>query len=369
MSERRRLATRLAMSRLVLVAVLVAAAVVGFVFLGRATTAHTVTAEFRDADGLVVGNEVRVAGIVAGNVQSVQAHVDPRTGQQYALATLEVNDDHWPLYTGTQVAVKPKGVLSNVFVDIEPASRHNAPLGDGHVFTVDQTQSPVNIQELANVFDADVRSSLRTGISEGTIVLDSGGAAHLNDLLHQANPLSADLTPLTSVLAARTPELDRLNYELDSISGELAREDGNLRGLIQNSDVTLGALAARQDEIKGTLDHASGTLTSLDAGLKGEEPNLAAIFQKSPGTLASAKSASDSLTPLIVSIDPHISNLDILLNELITATGYNNNSSHVDTLRVDGTLPPPGYSSIGCGGEPLENGTQAGCPTQLGAHR
>jgi len=157
------------------------------------------------------------------------------------------------------------------------------------------------------------------------------------------------------VLAQRSPELDRLNGEFAAVSGDLAREDDSLRGLIIHADVTFGALAAKQHELQGTLDHAAGTLTTIDAGLKGEEGNLAAIFRKGPAALNSAKAASDALTPLITSVNPHIPDLNVLLNELITASGYRGNAAGIDTLRVDGTPPPLGYTAVGCGGEPLEN--------------
>ncbi len=354
MTSLRRALDRVLSSRLSLLVVLAGAAIAGFAFLGGSSS-HEVTAYFSDANGITSGNEVRVAGIEVGSVKSIEV-----TGGE-AKVLMEVDAAHWPLHRGTRIAVKPKGVLSNMYVDLEPGSASSPTLAADHSFGTRETSSPVNLDAFSNIFDPEVRVSIRTQLQEGPIAFGGTGANDLNTTLAYLNPLSRDLQPITAVLAQRSPELDRLNGEFDKISGDLAREDGNLRGLISNADITFGALAAKQHELQGTLDHAAGTLTTLDAGLKGEEGNLAAIFRKGPASLRSAKAASDALTPLITDVNPHIPDLNQLLNELITATGYRGNASGIDTLRVDGTTPPSDYPKPSpCGGEPLENSCGGG---------
>src|SRR5207253_2925924 len=107
-------------------------------FLGIGGSSHTVTAQFRDADGLVVGNEVRVAGVQAGTVTSVEVGTDPK-GSQYAQVELTIDPSQWPLHKGTRVAIKPKGVLSNVFVELDPGSVHSPSLGDSPNFPLSTT--------------------------------------------------------------------------------------------------------------------------------------------------------------------------------------------------------------------------------------
>jgi phospholipid/cholesterol/gamma-HCH transport system substrate-binding protein len=319
---------------------------------------HTVLAQFSNVNGLVGGNEVRIGGIEVGSVQSLDVHVDPKTGQQAAVATFTVDGAHWPLHKGTTVAVRPKGVLSNVYIDVVPGSPASPSLGDNPTFALGQTSSPVNLDELSNIFDPSVRESIRTQLQEGVIAFGGTGIGDLNQTIANANPLTADAVPITGVLGARSPELDRLNGEFDTITAELSREDANLRGLLANGEVFLGVLATHQVSLQGTLVHAAGTLTTLDQALRGQESNLAAIFQKGPNALNQAKSAADFLAPLISNVDPYIADLDILLHEFITATGYtqtipptsNAYGLPLDMLRVDGSLNPPGKSASPCGG-------------------
>lgn len=364
MSLFHRLAGSIGASKGAFLVALVAGTIFGTAFLGGGGS-HHVVARFAFAAGLVPGNDVRIAGVEAGHVDSVV--VGTAGGSQYAEATLSIDSADWPLRQGTLMAVRPRGVLSEVFVDIQPGSPASAALPDGYVFDVKSTTSPVNLDEFNNVFDPNVRTAIRTQLQEGVLAFGGAGATDLNQTLANAQPLLQDTVPLTDVLAARTPELDRLNVEFDTISGELAREDGNLRSLIANADTTLQALASRQEQLQGTLVHASGTLASIDAGLRGEEGNLQAIFAKGPTALHDAEQAANYLLPLISAVNPHVPDLDILLNEFVTATGFDTGTSNgIDTLRVDATLPPSNRTSYECGGEPTEQGSQlgsAGCPS------
>jgi ABC-type transporter Mla subunit MlaD len=256
------------------------------------------------------------------------------------------------------VAALPPNVLSNVYIDVVPGSAASPSLGDNPTFALGQTSSPVNLDELSNIFDPSVRESIRTQLQEGVLAFGGTGIGDLNQTIANANPLTAAAVPITGVLGARSPELDRLNGEFDTITAELSREDANLRGLLANGEVFLGVLATHQVSLQGTLVHAAGTLTTLDQALRGQESNLAAIFQKGPNALNQAKSAADFLAPLISNVDPYIADLDILLHEFITATGYtqtipptsNAYGLPLDMLRVDGSLNPPGKSASPCGG-------------------
>jgi phospholipid/cholesterol/gamma-HCH transport system substrate-binding protein len=352
-----RIVRMLASSKALFMAAVITGAITGL-GLSFGSSSHTVLAQFTNVNGLVGGNEVRIGGIEVGSVQSLDVSIDSQTGQQSAQVAFTVDSAHWPLRQGTTVAVRPKGVLSNVYVDVEPGSSSAPSLGDNPRFDANHTSSPVNLDELSNIFDPSVRTSIRTQLQEGVLAFGGTGVGDLNQTIANANPLTADAVPITTVLGERTPELDRLNFEFDTISGDLAREDSNLRGLITNGDQFLGVLATHEASLQGTLVHAAGTLTSLDQGLHGEESNLAAIFQKGPNALNQAKTSADLLAPLISNVDPYINDLDVLLHEFLTATGYTQNTPPtnnaygglLDMLRVDGSLPAPGESAKACGG-------------------
>ncbi|HXA28018.1 MAG TPA: MlaD family protein [Candidatus Angelobacter sp.] len=320
MSRTGRITAVLLSSRTLMLLALGAAAAAGVAFLGGGS-GHQVVAQFTDADGLVAGNEIRVAGLqTGGTVDSVAVQV--LDGKQVAVAVLNIDDSHWPLHQGTTMAVRPKGVLSNVYVAMAPGSSSAPVLDASHVFTTKETSSPIQLDAFSNLFTQDVRESIRTQIQEGVVAFGGAGADNTNGLLQNLNPLTASLSPFTAVLAQRSPELDRLNGEFDTITAELAREDGNLRGLIENGNTFLHAIAVNATSLQGTLVHASGTLGSLDAALKGEESNLAAIFRKGPSQLDASANLADNTNPVVSFINPRVKDLDALLNYFLSATGY-----------------------------------------------
>jgi phospholipid/cholesterol/gamma-HCH transport system substrate-binding protein len=251
MSKTGRISAVLLSSRSLMLLALGAAAAAGVAFLGSGSS-HTVVAQFTDADGLVSGNEIRVAGLqTGGTVDSVQVQV--LNGQQVAVAVLNVDDAHWPLHQGTTFAVRPKGVLSNVYVALAPGNANSPVLDAAHVFSTKETSSPIQLDAFSNLFTQDVRESIRTQIQEGVVAFGGAGADNTNGLLHNLNPLTADLSPVTAVLAQRSPELDRLNGEFDTITAQLAHEDSNLRGLIENGNTFLHAIAVNAQAVQGTL--------------------------------------------------------------------------------------------------------------------
>ncbi len=351
-----RMASILLSSRTLALGALAAAAVAGTAFLSGGPS-HQVVARFADADGLVAGNEIRVAGIPAGSVDAVQVQIDPSTGKQYAAVTLNIDDAHWPLHQGTQFAVRPKGVLSNMFVAFTPGPARNPVIDATHVFDLHETSSPINLDEFSNLFTADVRESLRTQIQEGVIAFGGSGADNTNSLLHEANPLSADLDPVTAVLAQRSPELHRLNAEWDTLSGDLSREDANLRGLIENGDTLLHTIATHSASLQGTLVHAAGTLSSLDQTLKGEEGNLAAIFRKGPSSLEKQQASDVAIVPVLQFVTPYLNDLNQLLNNLVSVSGWQDlNGAYTQDFRVDATVyagkGPSAKGAYPCGGQP-----------------
>jgi phospholipid/cholesterol/gamma-HCH transport system substrate-binding protein len=359
---------------------LLAGSLAGLGFLGSGASDHLVTARFANADGLVAGNEVRVAGVPSGSVTSVEMGTSA-DGTSYAEVSISVDSDHWPLHQGTALAIKPKGVLSNVFVDLEPGPAHNPVLSNHPFFDTGRTSSPVNLDALTNVFTGNARDAIRTQLQEGVLAFGGTGAADLNQTLVNANPLTLDAIPLTDVLATRSPQLDNLNVEFDTITAKLASEDANLRPLVTNLNTTLNALAVRETDLQGTLVHAASVFADLNQALSSPttQADLAHIFQASPQALTCAVALPTYLDPIISAVNPYIAfnapySLDSLLANFVTATGFNTapNSfvpppSSRNALRVDQFVAPAGYLWHDTSGLSLEHSGYVNSSTTGGA--
>ncbi len=371
----RRIVETLASSRAICLTALLTGSLCGVAFLGIGeSSSHVITAQFQDADGLVAGNDVRIGGVSAGSVASVNVLTNNATGAQYAQVQMSIDAADWPLPQGTTLEVKPKGVLSDVFVAVTPGSPHNPPLGANPFFSLSQTTSPVNLDELTNVFTPSVRTAIRTQLQEGVLAFGGAGATELNQTLANANPLTLDLIPVTDVLATRSPQLDNLNFEFDTITAELARENANLRPLIVNAELTLNAIATKASDAQGTLVHAADVFRDLDQGFSSPttQADLTRIFQVGAQSLTCANAAGTYLNPVISAVNPYIAyksplSLEQLLADLVTASGLNTPLAggsggpppSGNALRVDpfvASIALPGYSTSDTGGLTLAHG-------------
>src|SRR5258708_19672903 len=69
-----------------------------------------------DADGLIQGNRVAVAGVPAGRI------LDLQIGDHSAILTLGITSDARPLLSDTTTSIRPKGLPADPFISPAPAA-------------------------------------------------------------------------------------------------------------------------------------------------------------------------------------------------------------------------------------------------------
>ncbi len=126
------------------VVVLVAAAFLVFMGqssgLSRGGGLYELTAQFRSAEGVSVGTDVRLAGVKVGSVTDVQ--LDPKT--YLATTKIALNDDI-KLPDDSEAGIASEGLLGGAFVELSPGgSEFMLASGDEII----NTQSAVSLLEL-----------------------------------------------------------------------------------------------------------------------------------------------------------------------------------------------------------------------------
>ena len=112
----------------------------GQVDLGAAR--YPLYADFTTAGGLQDGAVVELAGVEIGRVERV------RLADYLARVTLKI-DENVRLHTDTQAAIKTKGLIGERYVEITPGHAADTLAPGG---TIDNTEEPVDIQELIGEF-------------------------------------------------------------------------------------------------------------------------------------------------------------------------------------------------------------------------
>ncbi|WP_343559572.1 outer membrane lipid asymmetry maintenance protein MlaD [Kiloniella sp. b19] len=105
---------------------------------------YRLTAEFDDASGLVVGTDVRMAGVKIGRV--VDQHLDGESF--YAVVTMEI-DRAVILPKGTSARILSESLLGGSFIGLTPGGEDDNLQDGDEIF---DTQGAVNLMDLLGRF-------------------------------------------------------------------------------------------------------------------------------------------------------------------------------------------------------------------------
>jgi phospholipid/cholesterol/gamma-HCH transport system substrate-binding protein len=230
--------------------VLVTAAVVGalqYRQLPFVAKGNTYTANFADAGGLKTDDTVRVSGLKAGHVSSIE--VDGN----HAVVTFDVDKHIW-LGDRTEAAIKTKTVLGTKILEITP--RGDRPL-TGPI-PVDRTISPYQLPDAIGDLTATI-SGLNT------------------------DQLSNSLEVLAQTFRDTPPDLQNAVQGVERFSETLDARDSQLRTLLANANTTTTVLAQRSDQVVSLLTDSNALLVELrsqGAALDTISGNLSALARQ-----------------------------------------------------------------------------------------
>ncbi|MBZ5740532.1 MCE family protein [Nocardioides mangrovi] len=213
----------------------------------------TYYAAFSESGGLKADDEVRIAGVRVGKVESVELEGD------HVRVAFRVDTDS-DFGSDTRAAIKVKTLLGAMYLALEPAG--DDQLSAGSEIPVDHTSSPYDVVDAFS------------GLAETSERIDT-------DQLAKSLTTLADLTRntpeefrkaldgvsrLSSNIAARDDQINTLLKNLDRVSTVLDDRDQDIVGLMKDSDVLFRALVARRDAVHNLLvstSRLSQELTTL----------------------------------------------------------------------------------------------------------
>ena len=226
--------------RVVLLAILVATLAIGSVVIVRQVyfTPQTFTAYFSSVTGLYPGDEVRIAGVKVGTVESISPHPDN--------ASVVVEVDH-----GVRVPADAKAVIvaQNLvaarYVQLAPLYRSGQPrLTDGAVIPVTRTAVPIEWDEVKNQL-----SALATELGPDSQLSTTSLGRFINSA---ADAMDGNGTKLRETLA-----------QLSKLARIFADGSGDIVTTIKNLQTFVTALRDSSDEIVLFQDHLATFTTVL----------------------------------------------------------------------------------------------------------
>lgn len=271
----------------------------------------TIRARFTSAEGLNVGDDVRVLGVSVGRITAIKNDGDG------VLVTMKV-DAHQPVPADAHAAIVSPSLVSGRFIQLAPVWDGGDRLHDGDTIGVDRTAVPITFDEVKEQL-TDLATTLgpghgrKAGALAATITsldrsLARGNSGRLRSAiteLHGAAQALSDgrsdlfgtidnLNRFTRNLALKDAAVRGFTQELSAVGGVLATNRSTLRGAVRD----LGAVLATTEHYlvrhRGRLVGTVRDLNLLTAALADRSNELAGILHLSPHALIGLHNAIEN---------------------------------------------------------------------------
>jgi phospholipid/cholesterol/gamma-HCH transport system substrate-binding protein len=206
-------------------------------FLGGGTDYF---AQFSEAGGLKVNDEVRVAGVSVGTVDDITLE------SGHVLVRFSV-DDGTEFGSDTGASIRVKTLLGAMYLALEPSGPGQLP--PGSVIPLDRTAAPFDV---VDAFSGLAKTEQRIKTAQLARSLTT-----MADLFRDSPAdVRASLTGLSRLsrnVAARDEQLQTLLSNASHLTKVLADRNQDLETLFKDGDVLLRAVYARRDAVHNLL--------------------------------------------------------------------------------------------------------------------
>jgi phospholipid/cholesterol/gamma-HCH transport system substrate-binding protein len=311
---------------------------------------YEVNVPFNEATQLAQQSDVRISGVSVGKVQDIVLSPD---GTQ-AMAKVDIDDKYGPIPRDTRAILRTKTLLGETYIELTPGDRKGPKLADGGILPKAQVAESVQLDEIFRTFDTSTRAAFQSWQQEAAVAI-AGRGADLSYAFGEFEPAFTQFDHLFRQLDSQQLAVKQLFSNGATSLRALRGRQGELAGLIENSNAVFSTTAARdrqiealfrafptfQDESRLTLDRLktfsvdadpvmqqlvpvaeqlSPTLIALSKfapQAKGLFKGLEPVIARAPkGFPALRKLFRDQFPPLLRAVDPFLRNVNPILTGL-----------------------------------------------------
>jgi ABC-type transporter Mla subunit MlaD len=294
--------------------------------------AYKVRAIFQNAFSLVPGEDVKIAGVKVGKIDSLDV-----TDDQKAAVVLNITKAGFDDFRqDAECTIRPQSLIGEKFVECTP-TQPRAPdqqvppplkkieKGEGegqYLLPVTNTSRPVDIDLVNNIMRLPYRQRLGIIINEFGTAL-AGRGEDLRSVIRNADPALKATDKLLNLLAS---------------------QDKVLADLAEQSDIALAPLARDRRHVANFVQHAADLATATAdrrGAFRAQFQKLPAFLRELRPTMTRLSQFADQATPVFASLRPVAPSV----SRLIKATGPFSSSSTV-ALKSLGEASVPGRKAL-----------------------
>jgi len=268
-----------------------------------ATAAHY-QAEFADAGGLAVGNDVTRSGIKVGAVSAISL----RNGK--ALVTFSV-DHRYRLGSQTSAHIRTGTLLGARVLALQNAGTGFMHAGD--VIPVTRTSSPYSLTEAVSDLTAATAGTDTQSLNQSLDTL----SGTLDQIAPQLGPTFDGVSRLSRSLNSRNESLRHLLKHSADVTGILAQRSDRVNTLILNANDLVGVLNDRRQAIVDLLENTSAVADQLTGLVHDNQAKLAPTLGKLNEVAALLEKNRDNIGKAL----PGLAKYELTQGEAV-ASGY-----------------------------------------------
>lgn len=292
---------------------------------------YEVNARFETGGQLVKGANVTVGGKAIGKVESITL-----TGNNQANVKMKINDKSLdPLHRGTTATIRQFSLsgVANRFVALAPGPNNAPEIPNGGIIASDDTESPVDLDQLLNSFTPKVTKGLQGFIKGSAAQYKDDPSTPLNETtygnqaLRYIAPFFDSGARLAHSVAKDDETLASFLVVSDQATTTLAAQKEQIKAMFTNLTRFTTAVSSESEELDKALAVLPQTLQQGTIAFRQLRPTFAALENLSAKSDPIGKDGGDGLADLFIDLKPLIDNSEPTLGylrELVKQGGANN---------------------------------------------
>ncbi|MFT4703211.1 MAG: phospholipid/cholesterol/gamma-HCH transport system substrate-binding protein [Bradymonadia bacterium] len=269
-----------------------------------------VAVDFSNAAGLKPGAPVRLAGIPAGNVESVDFEGGDRPVRVVLFIEDAIRED---IREDASFTITTQGVLGEPYVEITSIDATAAAITNGQVFI--GTDPPRMDQLLAGGYD------IINGLRELVGRLNDnqrGDAIRIDDFINNIADLASNIDER---VVENSDEIDAIVSNINEVISEIADNRQTIPGILQNTE----SATAEFDRLGRSINRGVGDGSEIRSILNDAEEVAAIAARDAEPMMGSIRSAAESADRILSENEPQIGstvdNVEQISGDLLAASG------------------------------------------------
>lgn len=292
---------------------------------------YYVNARFETGGQLVKGANVTVGGKAVGKVESITL-----TDNNQANVRMKINDGELtPLHRGTTATIRQFSLsgVANRFVAVAPGPNNAPEIPDNGIITSDDTESPVDLDQVLNSFNPKVTKGLQSFLKGSAAQYADDPSTPLNETTY-GNIALRYIAPFFDAGARLAHNISQDDETLSSFlivseraTTTLAEQNKQIEAMFTNLTRFTTAVSSESEELDKALAVLPETLRQGSKAFAAMRPTFAALENLSDKSDPIGEGGGDGLAPLFRKLKPLIDESEpalSYLNKMVRQKGGSN---------------------------------------------